>query len=571
MKKTASLAILALLLSACSGLSKPPPLSDYTRESGGKLPPEYLAERLLTADLSLRVDPERQRIDATAVLVVQALEPLSSLALDLDRNFEIRSVAIDGQPVAAAGWSNSEGQLLIALPEPVAAGKPVEVTIEYGGKPHVAKRAPWDGGFVWAQTEDGQPWVGTAVEGEGCDLFWPCIDHPTAEPETVDLHISVPMPLVAPSNGVLLGVDEAGGWRTYHWRTHNPNTYAIALSIAPYKVLEGDYASRYGNTIPMRFWYLPGHEDEAAELFAEFPRMVDFFEQRIGPYPFASEKIGVVETPYKGMEHQTINAYGNHYVKDAHGYDDLLQHEFAHEWFGNQITNSDWDDMWLHEGFGTYMQPLYAQYLHGDMAYYAELDRQRAGIINRAPVVSGTPQHEEDVYNKERGPGGDIYVKGSLVLHSLRELIGDAAFFDATRRLVYGRPDPEPGNFEPRYASTQDLVDAVTAATGVDYSWFFDVYIRQAALPELLSQREGDELKLRWKVPGDRPFPMPVEVRVGSEVKRLPMQDGTGRVRAPADGMVTIDPHSKVLRRFEHVERFQAYRKAQEKKNATAK
>ena len=111
----------------------------------------------------------------------------------------------------------------------------------------------------------------------------------------------------------------------------------------------------------MQFWYLPEHEAQAKELFAEFAPMLDFFEQEIGPYPFGDEKMGVVETPHMGMEHQTINAYGNGYAKDGYGFDWLLQHEFAHEWFGNQVTNANWDDMWLHEGFGTYMQPLYSQ------------------------------------------------------------------------------------------------------------------------------------------------------------------------------------------------------------------
>ncbi|MDT0497279.1 hypothetical protein RM530_07855 [Algiphilus sp. W345] len=104
----------------------------------------------------------------------------------------------------------------------------------------------------------------------------------------------------------------------------------------------------------------------------------------------------------------------------------------------------------------------------------------------------------------------------------------------------------------------------MAAATGADYRWFFDVYIREADLPELLTERDGDDLLLRWKVPSDKPFPMPVEVQVGSETERLPMRDGTGRVHAPADGVVTIDPHSKVLRRFEYIERAQAFKKARQ-------
>src|SRR3546814_5143633 len=98
--------------------------------------------------------------------------------------------------------------------------------------------------------------------------------------------------------------------------------------------MSGTYKSRYGNEIPMFYWYLPGEEQQAKELFAEFAPTLDFYESVVGPYPFGDEKVGVVETPHKGMEHQTINAYGNEYAKAPEGFDWLFQHEFGHEWFG---------------------------------------------------------------------------------------------------------------------------------------------------------------------------------------------------------------------------------------------
>ena len=121
--------------------------------------------------------------------------------------------------------------MTITLPRKVAKGRQVTVVIAYDGVPLEAKKAPWDGGFVWAKTPDGQPWIATAVQGEGCDLFWPCIDYPTGEPKLVDLHITVPAPLVAPANGVFKGMTEKDGWRTYNWEAKNPNTYAIALDV----------------------------------------------------------------------------------------------------------------------------------------------------------------------------------------------------------------------------------------------------------------------------------------------------------------------------------------------------
>lgn len=435
------------------------------------------------------------------------------------------------------------------------------MTIYYSGKPHVAKHAPWDGGFVWSHSADGRPWMASAVQGEGCDLFWPCIDQPRGEPDLVDTFVTVPKNLAAPGNGVLMGITEAGDLHTYHWRAKQPDTYAISLNVGPFERLTDNYASRYGNTIAMELWYLPEHAAGAAELFSEFPRMLDFFERQIGPYPFGDEKMGVVETPHLGMEHPTINAYGNGFAKNGYGFDSLLQHEFAHEWFGNQLTNHDWDDMWLHEAFGTYMQPLYSQYLNGDMDYFSWLHQLRLKLRNRHPIVSGSSKTAEEVYAQATGPGQDIYNKGALMLHTLRQLIGDDAFFDSIRRLVYGRSDPQPGNFAPRYASTDNYIAIANQVSGRDLGWFFDVYLRDAALPRLEQRREGDTIALHWVTQTGRPFPMPVDVQVDDTVQTLPMHNGSGQLTAPAGSLLIIDPHSKVLREKPHVTVFQQWMK----------
>ncbi|MGZ5198155.1 MAG: M1 family metallopeptidase [Telluria sp.] len=577
MRKTL-IACASLLLTACA--TQQPPLTETTVASGLPRPPEQLAVVFEKADLKLKIDPSTRSIEGDATLTLTARDRLARIVLDLDRNLPIDAVEVNGQRLAAAGYSNPEGRLTVQLPQPLRQGEQVQVRVIYHGQPHVARHAPWDGGFVWATTPDGQPWVASAVEGEGCDLFWPCIDHPEGKARVVEEHFTVPAPLVAAGNGVLLGSEQANGWRTWHWRAKNPSTYGISVNVGPYRLLSADYASRYGNHIPMSLYYLPQHEKQARELFKEFPLVLDFFESTIGPYPFGDEKMGVVETPHKGMEHQTINAYGNNYVKTPFGYDDLLQHEFAHEWFGNQLTNRDWNDMWLHEGFGTYMQPLYMQYLRGDMAYYASLHALRARIGDKAPIVSARSRTEEAVYDEKRGgPGQDIYNKGALVLHTLRNLIGDEAFFRAVRMEVYGTDAPRPGYFAPRYGTTQEFIAAVNKAAGRDLSWFFQVYLYEAALPELVATRDGDRLDLAWKTADGKPFPMPLEVRIGhplagagqpgagqpGQLVTLPMDAGKGSIALPPGATYTLDPHSKILRRAEHIEAYQQFMKARRK------
>lgn len=537
-----------------------PPITAQTARSGGALDPDQKKLRIDSAEYRIEVLPQTEALAGVATLNVTATAPLTRLVVDLDTNLTVSQVAIDGVPLARSAWRNPEGRMSITLPRRVAKGTRFAATITYAGKPHVAVRAPWDDGIVWSKTPAGQPWMATTAQFSGCDLYIPCIDYPTYEPEVIDLHITVPQGLKAPSNGVLQGVSTLpDGRTTWHWRARNPTIYGIALNVAPYVEVKGSYRSQFGNIIPMYYWHLPGNEARAKDLFAEFAPTLDFFESVIGPYPFADQKLGVVETPHLGMEHQTINAYGNEYKKTPNGFDDLFQHEFAHEWFANQLTVSNWDDFWLHEGYGAYMQPLYGRWREGEGRYTAMMLQSRNGIANKFPIVTGKPRTANQVYKSETGPAGDIYVKGAWVLHTLRNLIGDKAFFDATRLAVYGRTDPKPGNFKPLYRTTPEFIAFVKQVSGTDYQWFFDVYLYQAALPKLVERREGNTLSLAWQAPGGKPFPLPIEVSVDGVVTRLAMTGGRDVLTVPDGAHVVIDPMSRVLRQSDQIDAFQTW------------
>ncbi|MES2338739.1 MAG: M1 family metallopeptidase [Pseudomonadota bacterium] len=554
-----TVALLALAAPALAEKGKPE-ITAQTAKSGGPLDLDQAKLTLDTVDLAIEVFPAREAIAGVATLNFIAKQAVTRLPIDLDRNLPVSAISIDGQPLKPAAWSNPDGRLMIMPPSRIPAGARFAVRITYGGTPRVAVRAPWDGGFVWSKTKDGLPWIATAVQGEGCDLFWPCIDSPTFEPTRADLHITVPKGLKAPSNGVLRGVDTLpDGRSTWNWSAKHPTIYGISLNIGPYEEIKGTYRSRFGNSFPMYYWYLPGEAEQAKGLFAEFAPTLDFFESWIGPFPFADEKLGVVETPHLGMEHQTINAYGNGYKKAPEGFDWLFQHEFAHEWFANQLTVADWDDFWLHEGYGAYMQPLYGKWREGDGRYTAMMLKSREGIANKAAIVSGKSRTEEDVYDADKGgPGGDVYTKGSWMLHTLRNLIGDRAFFEVTRRAVYGRPDPKPGNFVPRFSSSREYRAIVDQVTGADYGWFFDVYLNEAALPELVQTRTGNTLTLAWKTPRNLPFPMPVEVEVDGKLTRLAMTGGRDTLTVPEGAHVVADPMARILKRSTAIEAVQA-------------
>jgi len=499
--------------------------------------------------LSFTVDPDARSIAGEARYRVMARTALESLAFDLDPRYALSKVEVNG--VAAKG-SNLEGLLSIALPMPLAEGEEAQVTLQWSGRPHVAIMPPWDGGFTWSSAAGSegniQPWIATAIQGEGCDMFWPCIDHSSSRIALMDLAIRVPEPLVAAANGKLLGVDREGGWATWRWRAKFPNNYGVTLQIGPYALAERDYTSRYGNIIPLKFWHLPGHGKEAARLLDELAQSIAFFEEKIDPYPFGDEKAGIAETPHLGMEHQTINAYGNEFKRDPLGYDWLLAHEFAHEWFANQLTQTSANHMWLHEELGTYMQPLLLEWTRGRMLADAELWSNRKQIRSRVPLVP--PDGERpDYLDEESAWGGDIYFKGAWVAHSLRYLIGDDAFFESVTRLVYGRPDPQPGNFTPVSRSTADFETIAEAVSGQDLGWFFDAYLYKGELPKLTATRHGQWLDLVWESGSEMPFAMPVEVQIGDRVETVPMANGTGRLDLGSEGAhYLLDPENRILR-----------------------
>lgn len=549
---------LILLCSPALAQKGEPPITPVTMRSGGEIEPERAALNVEHVELDVRIDPERRFLSGVAQLTLSTRIAQTRLLIDLDKNFEVSEIIIDGTALKAGSWRNPEGRLTIDLPRPVTAGSRVVARIRYAGRPHEAVNAPWDDGIVWSSWQ-GKPWIATTAQGYGCDLFWPCLDFPAGEVPEIRLTLTAPAGTQAIANGKLASAEPvAGGATRWTWEAKNINPYLVAINIGPYGEIKGTYDSKFGNKVPLHLWHLTGKEKQAAGLFAEFAPTLDFFESMIGPFPFADEKLGVVETPHMGMEHQTVNAYGNDYRKDETGFDWLFQHELAHEWFGNQMTAANWDDFWLHEGYGQYMQPLYGQWREGEARYAAMMAHQRKYVLNGRPLVSGKVRTSEEVYQAEQGgPGQDIYYKGAWVLHTLRYLIGDKPFFDATRRLVYGRPDPKPGNFKPRFASTPEFEQLMNAAAGRDLTWFFDVYLREAALPELIETRNGGKLTLAWKTPRGAPFPLPIEVAVNGEPRTLAMAGGSETIDVPAEAHVVIDPMARVLRRSMAIEAMQ--------------
>ena len=524
--------------------------------SGGPLSPEQAAYDVTFYDLTLQIDPSEKRIDGALHLTAHAVLPLESIVLDLDTLLRIKSV-YELQPRSArkAPYSHKSGKIRIKLHRQYELGEKLTVRVEYGGHPRVASRPPWDGVFTWSSTPDGKPWITTTCQGEGADLWWPCKDHPSDEPDSMALHIRVPADLVVASNGRLRSVDShVDRTKTYNWFVSTPiNNYGVAVNIGPYRVIERSYQSTSGDLVPVYFWVLPADYHKGLARLPDFLDHLRFHEELLGPYPFRADKYGIAQTPHLGMEHQTIIAYGANFDNRTYtrgidwGFDALHHHELSHEWWGNLVTCADWKDMWIHEGFGTYMQALYVEQKLGVEAYHRYMATQQT-YWNTEPVAPRESKTSNEIYS------APIYSKGATILHALRYLIGDAAMFKALRRMAYPDASLElvRDGSQTRLTDTDEFIAIAEKASGRKLVWFFDVYARESLLPVLETRQEDQALFLKWHTPKNLPFPMPIDVKTNGVVKRVEIPVEGTRLKIDANETPQIDPLNWVRHQRPH-------------------
>lgn len=514
-------------------------------DSGGELIREQSAYDVLFYRLNVTIDTLTRSITGTALTRALTTDTLSTFVLDLSSNFTVTSVVWRGQRQYGSPlqFTRPSGRIWISLPFLVQRSDTISVEVSYQGSPKVSANPPWDDGFVWKRTITGEVWAGVACEEEGADVWWPCKDHPSDEPDSVDLHFTVPASLTCVSNGRLLGVTDAGSSKTFHWYVSEPiANYGLTFYLGPFQRILVEYRSVTGELIPSEYWFLPYKVEKAKQFTATFLKDLRFFEEVCGPFPFRAEKYALADAPYWGMEHQTIVAYGNNFVLNSYGFDYIHLHELAHEWWGNLVTARDWSDLWIHEGFATYMEALFVERQSGVARYRSYMAGKRPTNITR-PIAPNQSVTAQVAYL------GNVYNGGAWVLHTLRTYLGDSTFFRLLRRWAY--PDPAMESItngkQCRLATVEEFRQIAEEVSGKSLGWFFTVYLRQAGLPQLTVGRRDTTVTLRWTVPNSIPFPMPVEVQVGSNKFTVDMSSGTGSFSAPNGVTPTIDPDAKIF------------------------
>lgn len=554
MKNLSLISLIFLFVSVSVGQRD---LGSRPTSTGGPLMFEQAVFDVSNYDVTLNVDPKTKSISGTTVMTARTNIPTNVIVLDLDTPYTISKLT-DGSG-RDLKFERREGKIWIWFPFSKQLGEEITTSVTYSGTPREAPRAPWVGGFMWSKTPSGADWISVALQNDGADLEFPCKDHPSDKAATSSMHITVPDPLIATGPGKLESVKKNGnGTSTYNWHMTNPiSNYSLVFNAAPYKTIEDSYKSVSGDTLPIVFYVLPEDFDKGPKLVAEQKKYLAFYEKYLGPYPFRSQKVGIVETPHLGMEHSTDIAYGNGFKFNEDGTDWLLLHEFGHEWWANLVTASDWKDFWLHEGFQSYMDTLYQEYLHGQDAYIKAMQERAKHTRNMQPVAPREAKIAYQVYMAEPDyvkSDGDIYGKGALFLHTLRYLIGDEKFFRALHHMAYPTKEMETyiDGRQERLVTTDDFLTIAEQDSGMKLDWLFEMYLRQPKLPRLIGAsasdcREKCTFNLQWETPNNMPFPMPVDVVVDGKTQRVEMPNAKGSVIYNGTPPV-IDPKGWVLK-----------------------
>jgi len=385
----------------------------------------------------------------------------------------------------------------------------IKITAFYHGKPQIANRPPWEGGFVWEKDKNGKPLIGVACEVNGASLWWPVKDHLSDEPDSMKMSFTVPKGLLCVSNGQLIDSVSIGSKTKFTWKVSYPiNSYDATFYIGDYRHFSIPYKG-LDTTFNLDFYVLPYNLDTARTHFRQAADMLHFYESIYGSYPWPKDGYKLVESSYEGMEHQTAIAYGYGY-KDFYGlYDFIILHESAHEWWGNSVTVPDYAEVWIHEGFATYSEMLYLEHIKGHQMYLKFISYYALLIKNKKPVVG---PHEVNFWDYK---DADVYMKGALTLHTLRNSIrNDSLFFDILKTFY--------NQHKYKFAVTKDFINLVNEKTGQDYSAFFNQYLYTRTCPELQweyaynEEKRTNELYYRW-TNAVKDFKIPIKVTTDSE------------------------------------------------------
>lgn len=444
--------------------------------------PRFAPDRVVDIQhiaLALDVDPAKRSVSGTATLRALVIAP-NTKVVELDAvELMIDKVSANGKPAA---FRYDGKRLRVELPSPLATGTELSLAVDYKGAPRR--------GLYFVGPDDGYPHKPLQVWSQGQDedsRYWfPCVDAPI-EKATSEVKVTVPANMFALSNGTLVSDKTSGGKRTLHWRLDVPHScYLITLAVGDFATVE----TRWRDT-PVVYYVERGREEAAERTLARTPEMLELFSQQFGvPYPYPRyAQVFVADFIFGGMENTSATTLTDSVLLDPraaidYDVDSLVAHELAHQWFGDLVTCRDWGEGWLNEGFATYSEYLWREHHEGRDAADLELEEwaeqyfgEDAGRYRRT-IATKLYDEPIDIFDHH------LYEKGGRVLHMLRDVLGDDAFFKSLAHYL--------GKHRHGLVESRDLARAVEDATGKVVDWFFSQWVIDGAgHPEL-------DVRLRW-------------------------------------------------------------------------
>ncbi|MBJ7879767.1 M1 family aminopeptidase [Gelidibacter salicanalis] len=419
--------------------------------------------------LEFEVDPSVKHIQGTVTTYFEAKSPLGQITFDLATNMTVSQVLQRGEPLAFT--HNGTEELVITLGKEQVVGVLDSLTISYSGNPVSSGFDSFE-----VSTHSTKPILWTLSEPYGAKDWWPCKQDLIDKIDSIDVYITSPKTnssgdnYVAVANGLEQSQTITGATKTTHFQHHYPiPAYLVAIAVTNYAVYT-DTVPNNGNPFEIVNYVYPEH---LATIKTQTPVTVpimNLFSKLFGAYPYADEKYGHAQFGWNGgMEHTTVSFMGSFGRS-------LIAHELGHQWFGNKVTCGSWQDIWLNEGFATYMTGLVVEHLDGETPFKIWKQQTVNSITSRN--AGAVYVKDSDTLNVNRVFDGRLsYNKGAMVLHMLRKKIGDAVFYQGLQNYL-NHPDHAYG-----YAKTEDLLAIMNVASNQDLSEFFEDWIYGEGYP----------------------------------------------------------------------------------------
>ncbi|HUL45178.1 MAG TPA: M1 family metallopeptidase [Bacteroidota bacterium] len=429
-------------------------------------------------DLAVTFNLGEESLSGCVEMTARAITPLDVCVLSADK----KTLTVDsvfGQ-TSRLSFSTDSGSVAIRMASTILSGRQFSLKVFY----HAASKfsGQYDDGGIYF-TRSGH--IASSGEPQFARRWWPCKDIPS-DKATVSSHFTVPDSITVASNGLLQSVDRHNGLATYNWNTKYPiSTYLVSVAAAHYVELHDTYHALNGKPMQMVYYVYPEDSAKALSTFKDAPDYLSFMSHTFCEYPFVDEKFGYAEVEGDlTMENQTICSIQNTIISSGNDRDLTVFHETAHHWFGDLITTVNWHHTWLNEGFATYMEALYAEHTGGKEAYQKRINRMMnvpLGFYRRS-VVGQSDTAFWDSF------GASVYFKGAIVLHMLRQVLGDSDFFASLRSYVN---DPR---FRYGNAGTGDFEKVCESVSRKNLHGFFQQWVYTS-----VDSLDRPVLRYRWK------------------------------------------------------------------------